>query len=212
MRAWSILGVLLVPVLSACTVGGQRSASAENDRLRRQIIDLEAQAAAARGERDELAHKLRETLRAGAVPAADAVEALPVATRIVIDAMSGLDPADRALPATHVAVAFRPLDGRGRFVQVAGSALIEVVALPADIRAGSEGEPARLAVFTCTPMQLRDAYREGLGGARYEFSLPLSQPLVRSSGGTPTLVLRVELTDGLMRAVHRAERTIPGGQ
>ncbi len=194
--------------LSACTVGGQRSTSAENERLRRQIMELETQSAAFKGERDELAIKLRESLSAGSLPAAEAIQALPIATRIEIDSMSGFDPADPATPATHVVFAVRPLDGRGRFVQVAGQLTIEALALPASISADATGEPSRLAVVTIPPLQLREAYREGLGGARYEVMIPLPTPISRGAGRTPTLVLRAELTDGLMRTVHRGERTV----
>lgn len=194
--------------LSACTVGGQRSVSAENDRLRRQIIDLEAQAAAFKGERDELAIKLRESLRAGSLPAADAIQALPVTTHIEIDTMSGFDPADSTKPATHVVFAVRPLDGRGRFVQVAGLMTVEALSLPASISPDATGEPTRLVVATIAAADLREAYREGFGGARYEVMVPLPAPLLRGQGQTPTLVLRVELTDALTRTMHHAERTV----
>lgn len=205
------LACLLV-VLSGCTVGGQRSVSAENDQLRRRIIDLEKQVAGISGERDELTIKLQQALRTGQIPEAEALAALPVCTRVEMDSYCGFDPADPNIPATGVVVAFRPLDGRGRFVQVAGRVKVEAMTLPPGITPEPSGEPERVAIATIEPAALREGYREGFGGARYEYILPLQTPIERGPGKTPTLVIRLELSDAVTKSVHLAERVVRPAQ
>ncbi|CAG0969835.1 hypothetical protein PHYC_01182 [Phycisphaerales bacterium] len=213
IRAATACVFLVLLMLSAgCTIAGRRSVSAENELLRRRIIELEKQAALLTGERDELSLKLTETLRAGDFPAKDALESLPVCARVEMDRYCGFDPADPKSPATGVVVGFRPLDGRSRFVQIAGRVRIEAMTLPPSINLDATGEPARVAVATLQPPTLREAYRDGFGGARYEVVLPLQTPIERGPGKTPTLVIRVELTDALTKSVHQAERVIRPGQ
>ncbi len=192
-----------VGALGGCTVGGQRSVSAENDRLRREIIALQDQVATLRGEQAELRIKLGEATRAGVLlQDAEALAALPVCVGVGIDSGSGPAPFD-AQPG-RVVVSFVPVDGRGRFVQVAGTARAEVLALPAGVEPGASGEPRRVGVVTLSPAQVRDAYRDGFGGARYEVDVLADPEAVRGR----TLVLRVELADALTKRVHVGERIV----
>lgn len=201
--------ILLLVLPAACTVGGARSVSEENDRLRRRIMELESQTGTLQGERDELAVKLREIPATDLIAAGEALEALPICTGIVLASESGFEPFDPAKPATGVIVSVRPLDGRGRFVQVAGTLTVEALLMPGSIGSGS-GDVVRLAAATLEPLQLREAYRDGFGGARYVVELPLETPLDRSAH--PALVLRAQLADALGRRVHQAERILRDGQ
>lgn len=204
------LAALLAP-LAGCTVGGSRSASEENDRLRRQVHELTDRIKRLEGERDELRVKLaaESAARRDALPPA-AAEALPACTSLEIDTLSGLRPADRARPAEAISICFIPRDGRGRFVQVVGSATVAAVKVPAG---WSGAEPPTdapvVAAAALTPPQVRDAYRSGLTGTYYEAVLPLRAPVLRATSGTPdSILIHIEFTDALTGQVHRADRVL----
>ncbi|MDX2131770.1 MAG: hypothetical protein SFY69_06945 [Planctomycetota bacterium] len=201
MRRPPLLLLPLVLAPGACTVGGERSPFAENDRLRREVLALQDRVRTLEGEAREREVKLAEAARAGSIlHDARALDALPVCVGVAIDDSSGplRTPDGRAA----VVVGFTPLDGRNRFVQIAGVARVEVLALPAGIETGSAGEPRRIAVESLSPAQLRDAYRTGLLGARYEVELPAPDAPGR------VLVLRVEIADALTNRTYRDERIV----
>lgn len=213
MKAWST--TLLVTVLCiapGCSVGGSKSARTENDALRRRIMELEHRSTQLEGEKAELASKVRERARLDATIDPEALEALPRLTRVDIDALSGFVPADPTSPASSVVIAFAPKDGRGRFVQVAGTARVEALMAPGWIETGSRGEPRRLGVVTLAPLALRDAYRAGFGGSYYEATVPLDAPIDRSGKRPPVLILRVELSDAITGTVQTAERVVGSGK
>lgn len=137
-----------VCVSAGCRVGG----GGDPDAARKRVIELEKELAAITGERDELRAKL-----AAAGTGADLASALPTPVSLEIDRFSGFD-AGGADPASRVFRAYvRPLDGRGRFVQVLGSL---------NVRLTRGGAP--IAARTLTPDELRDAYRSNMLGTHYE--------------------------------------------
>lgn len=183
-------------------MGGGSSASAENDRLRRERLELQARVADLEAQRDELRAKLAEAGRGGPLPP-EALEALPRIASVEIDALSGARPAGQAGPITGVEVALRPLDGRRRFVQAVGTLVVEADLLPP---AGVSDAPRRVLSRTLGPAELREAYRSGIAGTRYSVELPAEPPITARSG---TLVVRVELRDALTGESHRAELARP---
>lgn len=185
--------------LSACTVGGG-SLSAENDALRRQNLDLKSRVEALEGSNRELTAKLSEQSAPGV--SAEVQQALPRITGIEIEFLSGLTPADHALPATGAVVYLRPFDGLDRFTQAVGTLKLQVLALPQSL---ASAKPSLIAESTFPPLALRDAYRSGLTGTHYTFELPLSAPLNRAAND---LLIRAEFSDAVTGQTLRAERIV----
>jgi len=196
-------------IAPGCRIGGSSGVSAENDRLRAEVVDLSDRIKLLEGERDELKVKVAELAEARAMTMPQEVlEALPRATTISIDGLSGFTPTDPSAPATGVVAYFTPKDGRGRFVQVAGTIKVEALVAAAEIGAGSE--PRLVGSVSLNPAQVRDAYRSGLLGTHYTVEFPMQEAVARGPAEGPTLILRAEFMDGLTGQVHRAERLIPG--
>ena len=209
LRAVLLLGVAALPcALGACgsiRLGGERSVSEENDRLRTQVHEQQERIKALEGEREELKVKLAEASRARGTIPEGITDAIPAVTTVKISMLSGLEPVTADQPATGVSVTFQPLDGRGRFTQAVGTALIEVFQIPPKM---DGAEPRRIAQATLTPAALRDAYRSNVTGTYYSATLPLESPVKRSQV-TPALLIRLEFTDALTGEVHKAERLLP---
>lgn len=192
----------LAAVLGGCTLGGSRSASAENDRLRKAMIEKDARIAALEGDKAELIVKLAAGDRTGLRLPPDAAATLPVATGADVGRFSGLLPANSKVAASACRVEFSPRDGHGRFVPIAGRAMVRV------LLATTDGTPPRaLGEATLDAPAVRAAYRSGLTGTYYECEVPLTAPLERS-GDDPAVVVRLELTDAMTGEVLKAERTI----
>ena len=209
-RALPLLAMAAVPLaLAACgsiRLGGERSVSEENDRLRTQVHEQQERIKALEGEREELKHKLAEASRARGTTLPEGVaDAMPTVTTVKISMLSGLEPIAAAQPATGVSVTFQPMDGRGRFTQAVGSAAIEVFEIASKV---TGAEPRRIAQATLSPAELRDAYRSNVTGTYYSATLPLEAPVERSQV-TPALLIRLEFTDALTGEVHKAERLLP---
>lgn len=185
--------ILLALPLGACRLGGSRSVEAENDRLRRETAEQRARLAALEGE----VRELRARLASSPATAGATAPTLPVATSVEVGRFSGFLPTsgDPAAP-RRFRVEFMPLDGRGRFMQVAASAEIEVLQ-GAESPARSPTAPAAssraaLARVSLSPEEVREAYRSTFVGTFYEHVLDLPAP-------TPAgpLTIRVTLHDGL---------------
>lgn len=191
-RSHLVAPVAVALACAGCTVGGSSTVAAENDRLRREVMQLNEKVAELEGERTELATKLGAT---GGGLSVEAVRAMPVVTDLEIGMLSGFAPSDRVTPATRVDVYVTPRDGRGRFMQAVGT-----------LRVVATGGGGTLASATLTPGELREAYRAGIMGTHYTIEMPLSAPVVRDPG--PDLVLHVEFDDAVTGKTHRTERTI----
>lgn len=205
--AWVVLGAM-VPGAIGCRLGGERSLAAENDALREERLTLRGELERLTAERNELLAKLSEEQSARARPLdEEALLALPRCVGVEIDWLSGLVPTDSSLPATGCVAYVRPVDARGRLVQVAGEMRVEAIVLgesPGD-------EPLARGVTTLRPLELRDAYRSGLAGSHYEVGVAFGAALERSGGDSPVLI-RVELGDAVTSRVHHAERVIVRGR
>lgn len=195
--------------VSACGVGGNKSVSEANDQLRREKLGLESTIATLTGEKEELRVKLAESERArGSNLPAEVLDAVPRCTGIVIDSLSGFDPADPAKPATGATVYIQPRDGRGRFVPLVGTlrATAQVLPVSLDVAKSDQGTLDRAVLaqsrVELSPTKLRDAYRSGLLGTAYAAELKFDAPI---SDRTSKLLLRVEFIDALTGQTHRAE-------
>lgn len=193
------LAMLLSP--AGCSLGGSSTVSAENDRLRREVLGLHDQVSKLQGETEELKRKLAAASNAQSLPP-DAIAALPVVTHVEVGSYSNLIPPGGA--ASAVRVEFYPRDGRDRFVQCVGQVNIEALLLPADV---GKGEPRRIGRLTLDPGALREAYRSGILGTYYEGIVPLESGLSEGSREGSVLV-RLEFIDATNNQVYKAERTI----
>lgn len=198
----------------------------ENDALRRQVIDLEAQVQSLTAERGELQAKVAEMSRErdasidSGSAAAEVVESLPRCAGIEFSRYSGLADRDGTPGPEAIDVYLRPFDGRRRFVQVAGRLSITATLVPS----GSAQEPLGTAVSQPTaprgsattqprtltrvdlgPRELREAYRSGPLGTHYSVSLPLNPPNQPLDG---VVVVYVTLIDAISGLSHEATQVL----
>ncbi len=199
--ALALVGLLVFAAVAGCRAKGEWS---ENDDLRSRIIELEGRLADTTRERDEARAKLAEAERVrltGGELAADAADALPRCAGIEIDRFSGVSGLDR------LDVYVRPIDGRGRFVQIVGTVNIRADVLPAPGSA-PDVQPRRIASTTVAPAELREAYRSTVLGTHYTIALAVD-PAGITSGDR--VALSVEFLDALTGQAFRAERIVPAG-
>lgn len=195
-------GVFLALAGGGCRVGGNRDVEKVNDELRRENLDLKKQIETLTRDRDDLRAKLAEESQArlGALKP-EVLEALPVCAGLEIEKLSGLEPAERTVPATGVVAYLRPVDARGRVVQIVGTMDVEATWLAGG--AGKGESPRTIARARLSPAELREAYRSGMMGSGYTVELPLDQPIADRAG---TLVIRAEFADALTGKVWKAEQ------
>jgi hypothetical protein len=208
-----VSAVALFATLPGCNVGGTSSTSAENDRLRRETLQLRRDLERAEGEKAELRVKLGESERSRTAALDPAVlEAIPRITRIDFGILSGVDDASRS--PRLVRFDLTPLDGRGRFTQAVGTLTVEAAVLPpvapgenalsspAAMSTGSPLPGVLLATRTLTPAELREAYRSGLTSASYVVEVEPAHPVPESGD----LVMRVSFSDALSGHTHTATK------
>lgn len=184
-----LLTCLSCGLLVSCTVGGSSSASAENDRLRREVHDLRATVRMLEADNAELSAKLAPS----SPLTGESLQALPILSSIEIGSLTHWMPTDRSMAARGIMVYVRPLDGHGRFVQAVGTLRVRATTL--------EGDEIASVMFT--PMPLREAYRSGFTGTHYAVELPLAAPMERVPA-----IITATLTDSASGRVHTAARTI----
>ncbi len=172
----------------------------ENDRLREQVLDLEAQIARLQGRARELEAQLQAASTVpGSVPE-EVRASTPTVAAIAIDRRSHVqDQGDDGSPGKLV-VYVKPSDGRGRFVQMVGDLSVHAAILPAGADAVTIGRVA------LGPAALREAYRSSFMGTHYTIEVPLAIP-APDPGETRALV-QVEFVDGLTGKHHTAEHAV----
>lgn len=181
-----LLGVMLAWVTSGCQIGGQRSFSNANDRLReenlqlnKQVKQLEEDLTLRRAEVDTLKQHLSAAGTVGGPPknlenepGYPGVDA-PRVTRVEFSGYSGAVDTDADGVDDLVRVYVRTLDQKGRMIPVLGHAVIQVVAI-------EPGQPpTEFANRAYTSKDLDQAYRRGLTGTHYTLETALPTPLPR---------------------------------
>ncbi len=202
----AIVGMLLVLATLAAVGCGARAGGFRNeaDELRARVQDLEDELARTRAERNELEGKVREltsTLEAaGGATSADVVAALPRCAGLRFDRLCGLGDRDGEPGAETIDVYILPVDGRQRFLQVAGTLRVEATLHRPD------GTSELLARRELGPRALREAYRSTLLSTHYTVDLPLRPPLAEDEAGT--IVLVGQFQDAVTGLTHLATLTL----
>lgn len=201
-------------LLAAITIGagasgcssGPKNFENENDRLRREALELERAIEDLTARNRELEALLREQTRER--PAADSgrddvLAALPRCATVEIDRLSGLADTDGDGLYDAADVYVRPLDGRRRFTQVAGWLAVDLTLLP---RAGASaaGGPEAVGAARLAPLELREQYRYSFMGIHYAVRVPLERPIPPGAG---TLAISIALEDGVTGVTHAATFT-----
>jgi outer membrane murein-binding lipoprotein Lpp len=159
----------LAAVILVLLAGCGAKASRENSRLRAQVMDLEAEVESLTARNRELETALAETRAAAGdrtIPP-DVQAAIPYVAVVEIDRKSYARDTDGDGRVDELVVYVKPLDGRRRFVQMAGSLTVTATVIVPD------AEPVILARAELDPAQLRDAYRSSFMGTHYRVVLPL---------------------------------------
>lgn len=204
MRLWARIAASLAPaaavfVLAGCTIGGSSSTGAENDRLRRENLELKQRVAALEAERDEAKAAAAQAGRAASMPN-DVTAYLPRVAGVEIGRFSGLTPTSSAEPATGLVVYVEPYDGMQRFVQATGVLAVSATWFPD----GEKGQrEIDLGGRTLDAAAVRDSYRSGIAGTFYKIEMPLRSPVQPRRG---SVRIRVELRDALSGAVYSATK------
>lgn len=195
-----LLAVAAAAALAACSQGPHNFEN-ENDRLRRQVLELEEEVESLRAQRGELRSKLAEADRAPGEVLPEALAALPRVAGINLDRLSGPDDTDSNGSPDRIVVYVKPYDARQRFLQVAGELTIEAFALPP----GTGEEPQRIVTLTLSPEELRDAYRYDFTGQYYSAAIPLENTDLSPDA---SILLRAAFADALSGQTHTAERIV----
>lgn len=210
---WLAFLCLPLAMVAGCNVGGSSSSRTENDRLRRETLQLKRDLERAEGEKAELRVKLAESQRSRAAAMDPAVlDALPRITRIDFAMLSGID--DAARSPRMVRFDLTPLDGRARFTQAVGTLTVEASILP---ELTPDATPAASAALesgtlpgvllgrrTLSPAELREAYRSGLTSPSYVVEFEPETPIPDRG----ELVLRASFSDALTDQTHVATKVI----
>ena len=201
-RSWaasSRLALLALACLALGGCGGAKRASAENDRLRAEALDLRDRIALLEKRNAELEAQL---LRADAGPEAAADEYLahvPRVAEISIDRLSHARDDDGDGVADALVLYVRPADGLGRFLQVVGQVSAQVAVLPV------EGDAVTIGRVTLGPGDVREAYRSSALGTHYTVTVPITPPADAGTGGC---IAQVEFTDAFDGRVLTARRDV----
>lgn len=160
-----------------------RELELENEGLRGRVAELEGGF-----DRDELA----------------AAAATPRLSEVLVSNSSVVEPGPEG--AAVLVLRLDPSDDRGRFMQVVGSLVVRVVAVP------ETGGPRSLAVRRFDPSEVREGWRGGVFGSGYVFEIPLGDASPSELPGTVDVVASfTDLTTGRDFRDERPVRVVGGG-
>jgi hypothetical protein len=175
---------LVTAMVAGC--GSFKKASAENDRIRARLLELEDENRELAGRAAELDAQLQRVTRD--LPGSQEVrDATPHVAAISIDSISHASDTDGDGRVDTLLVYFSPSDARGRFVQMVGDLSIHAATLPPD------GDAITLGRISIGPGELRDAYRSTFLGTHYTIEVPID---VTDPGTQTDCTLKVEFVDG----------------
>lgn len=173
---------LVAGVVAGCSSGRIRAGG---------DADLHERIAVLKDEKAELKRRALEAEAArkravdGGAPATDADRALAMLPRPVelrFDRFAGPRDADGDGVLDQVRVNVRPIDGRGRFVQAAGTLDVTVTAITE-----ADGRVVELGAVRLDPDALRDAYRGGVIDTSYAVEVPIDAADLDGTTGTVTI-------------------------
>ncbi len=223
MRVVCTLGLVFLVLLpvGGCSrkVGGFKNKQQE---LEYRIDELEAANRRLDAERGELAAKVGELTfaldAATGTSSGAVVAALPRCAGITFDRLTALVDRDDQLGIEGVDAYIRPVDGRRRFVQVAGTMRVQLllhspVSGTSEVSGStSESVPPRvLAEVTLDPYGLREAFRSGLTGTHYAVRLGLTPALGGSGEPEGILELVAQFDDAVTGLRHLATKRLDFG-
>lgn len=174
LRCIAILLVVFASLLSGCRLGGsQKSYLNENDKLRRENLELkqkieklESQNASLKGGNEQLAAKLARALD---LPESARLDQLPTPARISVGRYSGAIDTDRDGNFDLIRIYIAVYDQNDRFVPLGATASAQAVAI------NPPAAPRVIASVDLTADEFEAAYRPGgFTGPHYTIELPLS--------------------------------------
>jgi len=202
--------ILLVVAMHGVALVGCSSARVmmptDNDGLRREVQGLREQVSALEAQRNELQQQLaaatKPVAEAGSVDA-QVAEATPQLVSLTLEVGSHYlsKVTGSGSPTCEAIVYLKPTDGRGRFLQIVGSARASAFQLHAD------GRVVSLGTAQWNPIEVRDAWRDGIFGAHYTLRLPLAAEGWNCGGGPVTV--RVEFISQPDGRTLSAQREMP---
>lgn len=188
VRAVPLLALLLM--LPAC--GGPRNFTNENDRLRKENLELKRTVETLQRDLKRRSLQIEQMEQASTRPGLPAEVAtvkasdLPKVTDIEFDRFTGSIDTNHDDIDDTLRVYLRTLDQRGRFLPAAGHAILQVVNIP------SNGSPVEIARQVYPPKDFAEAYRTGIGGTHYTLELALPTNLGK---GTHQFTVKVTFVD-----------------
>ncbi len=199
-KIWPRSKLLLVGffavLLAACSSG--KRISAENDRLRQKVLDLEKQTALLSGENAELKARLAEADTGNPV-AQEVRDATPRVSSISIDRLSHAGDTNGDGRPDVLTVYVSPADGRGRFTQLVGTLSAHAACLP------EQSDAITIGRLSLGPAEVREAYRSAFTGTHYTLEVPLS---LDAAPEADQCTVRVVYRDGYTGEELVAERAV----
>lgn len=167
------------------------------DEFRREVAQLKAELAEANRQVGELRSALAE--RPGTIADPAAAPFVPRLAEVTLGGHTGLEPVEGGCV---LRAYMQPADGRGRFLQVTGTATVTLVM----VKEGCEAQAAACRTFS--PEEVRDAWRSGLMGAHYTFEIPVQDRAACEAGG----IVRLGFVDALTGEVYEAHAAVAAGE
>jgi len=205
-----MMRTLLFAVMCGASLMGCSSARVmmptDNDGLRREVQTLREQVSTLEAQRAELQQQLavatKPIAEAGAVDA-EIAEATPQLVSLTLESGSHFASKGAASEPTvcEAVMYIKPTDGRGRFMQIVGRARASAFQLHAD------GRVVNLGTAQWNPIEVRDAWRDGMFGSHYTLRLPLSAEGWSCGGGSVTV--RIEFVSQPDGRTFSAQRELP---
>jgi len=189
------------PALTACK-WTLLSPTPDDDR-RRQVRDLKEEVKELEAKRTELKEniaQLTKPIAESSTRDAEIVEATPLLVGVTISGHFGPSKSTAQTPngsaesapvtGCEAVISLYPSDGRDRFLQIVGRASVSVFQL------GADGKSQNLGQRDYSPVEVRDAWRMGLGwgGTHYTLEVPLEATGWKCEG---TVTVKLEFTDGI---------------
>jgi hypothetical protein len=183
----------------------------EKESLRYELEQTKTALEQVRRERTELRAHVRELTNqldaAAGERAAEVIEATPRAAELTLDRLTSLYDRDGEPGFEGIDMYLKPLDGKSRFVQVAGDLRVQAWLEPED----ASGERVLLDEVLLGPTGLREAYRSTLLSVHYTIQLELDPqlPLDRlDRPGNGTILLLARFDDAITGMSHTAQRVL----